>query len=626
MLCPLPSDWNAWGIQNEVHQFFSLHWTELFDRETPDTWQVRSCNVKTVLQELIDAAAMVEHIDAYRGVMRSILDEAFAIVKRDEILRAHFPFVSDYLEPWREGIISEDGAKDIAALSRVILGNLDSYWEKGVKLVLDLLAAANGSRKKDLYSATMNLAVETSCRGFSPRYLRNTFIDRVLVASDVHFVDRVASVLEVFAIDRQEFDCTFLTEGLKHAELSALPTGLTISRGTPENVAPGAATEFHQKTAAGGVSVKMTVVAADPYVARRVAEKCAGEIFAAKNLFDIEERFGIKTLTALVECKNGGDARILELEPLGATHLGNYKGERLDAQQLFRVHDRLKQTSPTDAMRLGAAMEYHRLAISATSDEARLMNLWIAVEALCQGSDGSIIERVWTRIAPCVAVENVRRTMVSLAIYVKSLWTKDDREEFLQLFPNSTPKRLVPSDLLQVLTLPDQHPDLVALTNLCARHPLILHRLFRIRSMVLDCPGSIKSNLEFAFGSVEWQLKRIYRVRNAIVHSGASASILPQLTQHLHCYLVMAIRTIVTDLDRQELWTIKTSLDHQMRLFEHLVKSCDEPAGWRMSVSSLLNPEASLSRQISPYVWPAKLLELESPKKKKPQQEVPNKP
>ena len=73
MLYPSPENWVSWGIADECHQFFCLHWTELFDPETPDTWQVRACNIKIVLRELIEASHIADGFDAYRGVMRSIL-------------------------------------------------------------------------------------------------------------------------------------------------------------------------------------------------------------------------------------------------------------------------------------------------------------------------------------------------------------------------------------------------------------------------------------------------------------------------------------------------------------------------------------------------------------------------
>src|SRR5262245_19085521 len=101
MLNPSVEDWQSWGILDEFHKFFCLHWTELFDPETPDTWQVRSCNIKTILQELVDTAPVAIRIESYRKVMRAILDEGFAILKRDEVLPRFYPFVVPYLEPWR---------------------------------------------------------------------------------------------------------------------------------------------------------------------------------------------------------------------------------------------------------------------------------------------------------------------------------------------------------------------------------------------------------------------------------------------------------------------------------------------------------------------------------------------
>ncbi len=57
MLYPTEEDWAKWGITDECHKFFVLHWDELFDAETPDTWQVRTCNIVTLLGEMIEHRA-----------------------------------------------------------------------------------------------------------------------------------------------------------------------------------------------------------------------------------------------------------------------------------------------------------------------------------------------------------------------------------------------------------------------------------------------------------------------------------------------------------------------------------------------------------------------------------------
>ena len=94
---------------------------------------------------------MADGFDAYRGVMRSILDEAFAIVKRDVILENRYPFVSAYLAPWAKGDIGQEAVSEIERLAIVLLGNLDGYWDDGVPAERHAPVADEG-KKKELYA------------------------------------------------------------------------------------------------------------------------------------------------------------------------------------------------------------------------------------------------------------------------------------------------------------------------------------------------------------------------------------------------------------------------------------------------------------------------------------------
>lgn len=604
MLYPAPGDWQAWGIQDESHQFFCLHWTELFDAETPDTWQVRSCNVNTLLQELIDASQTAREFEAYRGVMRAILDETFAVVSRDEILGRFYPFVSAYLEPWRKSQIAEKAVSEVERLARVIQGNLKDYWENGVKLVLELLTEADGGKKKHLYAATMNLAVETVARGRYPSHVRERFISSVLRASESPFLKRVQDLFDEFTVRSRNYQCVFFADGIRRHDAEGLPADITLALGPPAVIEPGAAEEFYKHVSKSAPSLWVRVEAADPEAARHRAEKRLGELFAAKNLFNVDARFGVRALKALV-VDEAGEKTIVERQRLGSQYLGAYDARVLKVDLLFRVESQLRRVAPPDASQLAAVIEYHRLALLANNDEARLVNLWVALEALCQGGDGSIIERVWSRIAPCVAVDNVRRNLISLSIFLRKLWTVDNDGDFSSLFPNSNKDRLEPDDLARVLLLPDGHADLKKLCKLCRHHSLILHRLFRAHSLMLDRAVSVKNNIEYTRQNVEWQIKRIYRARNAIVHTGSCNLLLTQITQHLHCYLVKAVRSVLLDIDRQPLWTIRDSLEHRFRLFERVAGLFGSTAGHEIGLASVLEPEACLKPQTAPFAWAA---------------------
>ncbi len=601
MLYPSEEDWAKWGISDECHRFFVLHWEELFNAETPDTWQVRTCNIVTMLGEIIDVARIARVRESARAVLRSILDETLQVIDLDQILKNYYSFVSSYLNSWRgERKVEQRDLVEIERLATVIRGNLRDYWDRGIELVLHLLHEANKNRKKELYAATMNVAVATVSRGQSLAYLCDLLKTTVLVEAQIGFVERVESMFRGLATTEQHYECVFWTAGVKRQLTDSLPRGIELQEGAAKGLTPGSVMHrFYKGAPPNQIFLKVTATAADPESAWRRADQRLGEIFAGVNLFDIDRRFSYRTAPVLVTDTCGAQS-IVGYRPLGTSYLGTYDSRQTKAEMQFRV---LGRASQEDRAQLSAASQYHRLALQATSDEARLLNLWIALEALCQGEDGSIIERICRLISPCVSLENVQKNLTSLAQYVRFLWTDKDINEFLELFPSSSHDRLETADMANLLLLPKDHEDINKFYALCARHPLIMHRVFRIRSITFEKPAAIANNLEFTRQNVEWQLKRIYRVRNSIVHTGSADLLLPQLLQHLHCYLIKAIKSILTELDRNPTWGIRDALEHRRLLFEHVVAFFKSGNGHEISVEAILDPHACMRPQRAPFAW-----------------------
>jgi hypothetical protein len=125
-----------------------------------------------------------------------------------------------------------------------------------------------------------------------------------------------------------------------------------------------------------------------------------------------------------------------------------------------------------------------------------------------------------------------------------------------------------------------------------------------VKTLLLSEPPALAESLKNARQNVEWQLRRIYRVRNAIVHSGRGAAVLPQLAQHLHSYLVKTVRSVLFELDRQPAWTIRDALEHRRRLFDHAVQFFGRTPGHQIAAQTLLRVERCLAPQEPPFAWP----------------------
>lgn len=601
MLYPKPDEWTRWGVSDDLHQVFALHWTEIFDPETPDTWQVRTSNIKTILNEVIESARLAQQRPSHRPMLRALLDEALVVVKRDMILADRHPFVASYLEPWRNRKVDEGSLADIEHLAAVVRGNLGDYWSGGVTLLLRLLREKDSKQKKRLYDTNINLGVEAVASGHSPVYLRQTFIDTVLIESPIPFVERVERMFTALGTARLTYTCIFKVEGVKQSDEAVLPDDIEVVRGQPPSPAGSASELFFRGVAKSGISLRLNVEAADPEAARHLAEQRLGRVFAGLKMLSVTGDFGLKkTAPALIEGV-GGTAVILGRQPLGVHYLGSYNARQVKAERLFRIQAKLPEP---DASQLAAAFQYHRLALVATSDEARFVNLWIALEALCQAEDGNIIERVCNQVAPCVSVDNLRKTLVSLAVYVRELWIGGQQgERFQALFPKSKKGHLDAEELLNVLLLPEKDARIEELFALCGGHALIVNRLFRIKTTPLKDPESAGMNLEITRQNVEWQLKRIYRARNAIVHGGRGTALLQPLTQHLHSYLVKTVHSVLAGLDDQPDWTIRDALEHRRRLFDHVVASFKGKTPGPIAVRSLMHPENCLRPQAEPFAW-----------------------
>jgi hypothetical protein len=337
MLYPSEEDWAKWVISDECHKFFVLQWEELFNAETPDTWQVRTCNIVTMLGEIIDVARIARVRESARGVLRSILDETFQVMDRDQILKTHYSFVSSYLNSWRgERKVEQHDLVEIERLATVIRGNLRDYWDKGIELVLQLLREAKKNRKKELHDATMNVAVATASRGQSPAYLCDLLKTTVLVEAEIGFVERVESMFRALATIEQQYECVFWTAGVKRQLIDSLPRDIELQEGAAKGLTHGSVMQrFYKGAPTNQIFLKVRAKAADPESAWRQADQRLGEIFAGVNLFDIDRRFSYRTVGVLVTDTSGAHS-IVGHRRLGTEYLGTYDSRQTKAEMQFR--------------------------------------------------------------------------------------------------------------------------------------------------------------------------------------------------------------------------------------------------------------------------------------------------
>ena len=103
----------------------------------------------------------------------------------------------------------------------------------------------------------------------------------------------------------------------------------------------------------------------------------------------------------------------------------------------------------------------------------------------------------------------------------------------------------------------DQHTKLAAvlflkenehlqseLLDMCSENPLALHRMSQVYS-AYNSPKQAMASIENHEKRVLWQVHRIYRARNNLVHAGKVPTYLPSLVVNMDEYFRAAIGTLV---------------------------------------------------------------------------------
>jgi hypothetical protein len=226
-------------------------------------------------------------------------------------------------------------------------------------------------------------------------------------------------------------------------------------------------------------------------------------------------------------------------------------GGRLRPRSISNYAKRiLNNFSPSSTERLHSSIRTAALARSSGSPENQLISLWSAIEVLLsEPRDQARIVHYASLIVPCIALRHARRQM--FAVYDELLIGY--RLRFRQLMRSipSYKTALEHQAFAEMLLLPEHKQRRQSLLQLLTNNPLALHRVFKIHNDYRDTKCTSRTISDHA-DRVEWQIHRVYRARNQLVHSGRLPSYLESVILNLAEYYRSVIATIVDHAKRED--------------------------------------------------------------------------
>lgn len=191
--------------------------------------------------------------------------------------------------------------------------------------------------------------------------------------------------------------------------------------------------------------------------------------------------------------------------------------------------------------KLNRSTEAAGAALLTDSASTQLVSLWSAFEALlpppAKDEKGVRINHFVDFIVPCITKKYIRG---KFRIFIDDA-ARHSSANIEKLLGDQADRSERPRLLAEIL-IEDGKPCR-AIFNALSDSPLLLQRLFELGKLVTD-PSKTRSKILSHEERVSWQLHRIYRERNLIVHSGATSDFLPILVENLFLYYRLVMRSL----------------------------------------------------------------------------------
>ncbi|MCC9654905.1 hypothetical protein [Rhodopirellula halodulae] len=543
--------------QNPGSVFLLAAWHELFYGFTPDSFQPRLHNVPSLIEELIDIGNLWQAEPRNAAHVEKLKAELAAAIKsEDDILRQ--------IPTYKSRAISLTKAKTpeaIVAGGGILVGQRRSYWKAFKSLALKA-AGELPSRKQSAIENLRRLATFSFQHGKED----DDVWEPVDKTASKNPVDVLRELIALTQQDESQYSCTF-----------------TIL---------GDVTGMHSAVRKRGHRVVSIDALPDDYTAALSNEGSSLHVrvdLPAKSIrhavADARER--LELVIGLASLYQNPSA--LRLHSTAFVSSSGHDNVFLQSEQAFRrLHPRthadrdikeaidLVSTTNVDH-RILAAVKQLALASGSSDTRTRFVNLWSSVETLAGAHEGeTAMERVSELIVPLVISRHVHRTTRYMTILTQKFGDATGSRNYGVGFRETKNGVIFSDDMLVTLTSKCRDPKIDELLKF-AEHPLLRYRLYDAWKLFHD-PKQLRARLEASKQRLEWQVARIYRARNLLVHEGREVPHIVPLLDNLQNYLSMLVQRLIHETKRNKTneWGVRHCIEYWKGRMNHTLDGLKE--------------------------------------------------
>lgn len=412
-----------------------------------------------------------------------------------------------------------------------------------IRICQDLiLEELDGGSKKKIDHLAVKLASTLVNMGVGKQHIYEQVQNFFFFGEDVICVDDLEIFFEKISPTEHHFEIYFIVSNLiRQVEQSIETFDLEIISSPPKS-ALAVAEENGLNPNQDEVWLEVKNVGAfDRHTARKRAEAKLDMVRDLFLLFSHKNRITWRAETVITQCCD--DTPILIRTPKN-TMEKCFDLKASDASLRLNSMIKTLSLSGNSFVRFHRAVDLHAIGATNELPENQLLNVWIALETLVPSHiyGGGKVAKIKNGIMPILLVNYLPRIIQRLTADLVR-WNRQKISKIIREASIDSKKRLY-EKVLELLVLSDHQIYLDALYAELGDFHLLRLRVFEI-SEIFRKPKRLMGRLEEHEIKVNWQIRRIYRTRNLIVHSGRTIPYVDALIENAHDYLDQAIDAVL---------------------------------------------------------------------------------
>lgn len=590
-------DWIELGINTCCEQMFYSIIKELVNQKTYISWQYRYSNTLTILDELADAVSLLQHTGFGYRYTQTLLDEIESTFKRDNLNKL-YDNTDIMLSELRN--LFQKGAKDtsvekqelkkydeILSCIELLKGIMGDYVNK-IKAELERLMLDDSCKeKKYLITLCNQYITHIIANGYSWESVEKAI--ELLEDNTKLFRERVVSFFNYFNFSENEFRILFLTSTL----LPEIETEtIRIYKNNERRNLSSTEQDFYEQNKSGKNILEIKVNALNAYEAKNKAEVKKDTYFGVKKFYE-------------PKIVNSNHAKILIYDKLGSPSIqekdSSYQNYLFNSTKISANMKKFLNLdiSDSDLNKISTSLHYHNIAMESTNDTTRLVNMWIALESLIEGSETIIIERICRYTVPTNVTRYIFNLCLAIGKELRHMALKEGEFQIGNIAISSDVLRA--NNILEILFTNENvlEDDLYVKLK---HNTLLRFKIYDIIESIFKDAKKLHSRLNEHKKHIDWQLRRIYKVRNLIMHNGIDYKRLKQLSFHLHNYYIQLVHNLLYDLKAYPRWSIQTALKHRELTLSNFLNILDNSPD-KLTLEMLIQPDLIYVKTVEGNLW-----------------------